>query len=257
MRTARDIYTELKAAFGTKWSVLGLLLAGFVSRFDWVAHKLASRGMSELIGIPDWVVAIIILSVWSAATAIWHAVKLRRLITPKLSLSFDQGGIGIQGALDQINEFDGHGNLLRLTEVQASYVRVLVDTVAKTAVTDCVAFLKDKIEKRAPGGGPITEIPLPHRIALGVSNAIGKIEPFSVYPELPHMLDFVKSSSHDNKLVVVGYWPFHLRDAFNDIAIYRFTIAVVAAGVTTSIKMDVNWRGRWDTIGVNEASQGQ
>jgi hypothetical protein len=226
-------------------SVRRLLAIPFIFGVAFLVYRnlpAVTQGRTTLWGVPDWF--------WALATAFLallifvfeYGHRLYVSLQPKLKLSFDPGGVGIQVALDRaVIPGPIPGTWTCGAESKSSYVRIKAEALTKGTVGSCLAFIKD-LERRENNGATITPIILPHRIALGDA------KPFDVYPELPHMVDVVKSSESDNKLIVTGHWPFHLLDAFNTPAIYRLTIVVIAAGVPATVRLDVDWNGTWNTI---------
>jgi hypothetical protein len=71
---------------------------------------------------------------------------------------------------------------------------------------------------------------------------------FDVLPGVPCTIDFLSCSSQNNRLALTGQSPLALGNVFDDIATYRFTIAVNADGITEHIRVDIEWSGRWDKI---------
>jgi len=245
LQTSKAVHAELKAAFGTKWAVLTLIFAGIVARYDWLAHKLEGHGMNQLIGIPDWLAGLLVFAIWTAATAVWHAVKLRRLVTPQFKMSFDEGGLGVVLALERssvvIPAFTVGGQDTHTTvDTRATYIRLRLETLSDVAVTGCVAFLK-KLDARALTGGVWGPIPLPQPVPLHE-------KPFDVFPKIPKFVDFAVAVEKNDKLRVVGSWPLILENVMKVSATYRFILVVTGPGGSQEIAIDVNWAGQWDTV---------
>jgi hypothetical protein len=61
-------------------------------------------------------------------------------------------------------------------------------------------------------------------------------------------------NQNDNRLAV---WqtqlPSSLEDFLRDAGTYRFTVSVFAEGVTRHARIEVDWKGKWDTIKVRAA----
>jgi hypothetical protein len=123
---------------------------------------------------------------------------------------------------------------------QASYVRIQAATLSDMTVTGCLAHLT-AIEK-VEDNGAITPIRLPHGVSLYDA-------PREVQPHVPFAVDFLACDSRDNKLTVpASAWPFALADAFVHSGAYRFTIVMTCGGISHSIRVEIDWRGQWDTI---------
>jgi hypothetical protein len=242
-KTVQDIYAELRAAFGNRWTVLGIIIGTLVARYDWLTHELAARGIIDVIGIPDWVAGIVIFTAWTTGMALWHAVKLRRTVTPGFRLSFDPNGFGVVEAVERLVTPD------TAKEFRAMYVRVQGDTVGPAAANNCSAFLT-KLWYRAFGKNThFVEIPLPQPIPL-------RDAPFDIFPKIPCLVDFVKGAQtqHGDKLLVVRNWPFVLREKLNPEGTYKFMVTVYGPGGSKEKSVEVDWTGKWDTLTASEVT---
>jgi hypothetical protein len=241
MQFLREAYTELKAAFGTRWSVLILIVAALVARIDWFLQFLPGVGVIQVVaGVPDWLLGILVLATLITFQAIAHAVKLRRMITPNFILSVDRTG-PIVMALDRI--YDSQGHLIK--EYKSRYIRVKANTVSQTNIGDGVAFIT-ALNKRSSHGN--TEINLPQPVILGNG------QPFTIYHALPKMVDFLKCDEVHNKLFVIGAWPLIMENILDDPATYTFTIMVNAGGVSRSKDIEITWTGRWDQVSARDVT---
>jgi hypothetical protein len=110
------------------------------------------------------------------------------------------------------------------------------------AVKGCRAYIVG-LEKIRETDDKFIPIALPHGLWL-------REQPFDVLPGVPCTVDFLSSGNNikPNKLTLTGESPLALRDVFDDVATYRFTIAVNAEGVTEQIRVDIEWSGQWDKI---------
>jgi hypothetical protein len=54
----------------------------------------------------------------------------------------------------------------------------------------------------------------------------------------------------DNKITIWqrAMLSVSLEDFFNDVTKYRFTVSVMAQGATEDVRIEVDWKGNWDTI---------
>ena len=245
MHFLREAYTELKAAFGNRWSVLSLIVAAIVAKIDWFLRQLAGFGMSPITGIPDWVLGILVFAVLAVIQALVHAVKLRRMVTPSFSLSTDKGG-AIVIAVDR--QYDAGGHFVK--EFTSRYVRIRADALSKINIRDGVAFITE-LKKRPLQRTDEEIIHLPQPILLEDER-----RPFTIYHAVPKMIDFIKCDEEHNRLFVIGRWPIVMENAFEDRAFYTFTIMVNAGGVSASRKVEVMWNGKYDEMTARDVTTG-
>ena len=167
----------------------------------------------------------------------WH---YKNITIPNFNLSFDKNGMGIVLAEHPNLKSGPTLGTTQETNEKAAYVRIRVDALSKTTIKGCFAFIT-ALEKQPKGTTAFTHIALPQPIPL-------KGQQFDIIPEVPCMLDFLMSGEWDNRLVSPTYWPFILRDVFKDEATYRFTFIVNGDGVSKTKRVDVIWKGKWDSI---------
>ena len=179
------------------------------------------------LSMPAWMWGFVAFLLLLLYFVIEHATRLRLRLLPKLKLSFNPNEEGIAQTPTNI-------------ERMASYVRIRVEALSATTVKGCTASLVG-LDKRVPPSSEFVPIPLDHGMAL-------RDQPFDVFPNVRSTVDFLVCIDNINKLTPTGYWPFSLRGAFDDVATYRFTIAVNGDGLTTKTQVDIDWRGAWDTI---------
>jgi hypothetical protein len=60
-------------------------------------------------------------------------------------------------------------------------------------------------------------------------------------------IDILYCREDGNKLLLSN-WPFRLREAFDKLGHFRFTVAVTHEGVSTTVPIVVHWQGKWDKI---------
>jgi hypothetical protein len=199
---------------------------------------------APFLSIPAWVWGVLAFLIVLLYFVIEHATRLRLRLAPKLKLSFNPNEAIVQTpAQTQTGELVQQGAAtwtFATTEHMASYVRIRVEAALETTVRGCTAFLIG-LEKRTPPSSQFIPIRLPQDVPLAG-------QPFDVFPRIRCIVDFLFCSSSDNKLRVAGAWPLGLRDTFDDVATYRFTIAVNAEGLTETTRADIDWAGKWDTI---------
>jgi hypothetical protein len=114
-------------------------------------------------------------------------------------------------------------------EVMANYLRIRAEAVSDKSVTGCRAFLT-KLGKESPLGDQVTDIPLPHSVAL--RNA----EAFDIHPHVVHAVDFLMSAETNNRIGPPDcMWPNSLRGVLDETGTYHFTITVNGQGISKSI----------------------
>ncbi len=204
--------------------------------------------MKELIGIPDWIVGLLVLAVWTAATAVWHAVELRRTITPRFSLSFDPRGSGIGAALDRAWTLGPGGWTQIGSPFSAHYVRIQIDVLSKIRIDDCVVGIKS-LQKKPDGTHTFVPVNLPQIVYL-------REDPIKIYPNMPRTIDFLRTNEKDNKLLlpIDIRWPSILETVFDDMGAYRFEFVVNGGGVSISKWIEIVWNGHWNAITGREVS---
>jgi|ERR1019366_7074184 broad specificity polyphosphatase/5'/3'-nucleotidase SurE len=178
--------------------------------------------------------------------------ELTERTTPKFGVYFDQDRCGIVSAIERAPIVStGIYGSARITEGQAFhalYIRICVNAASHVVVRNCQAFLLS-LEKQQNPNETFIYINLPQPIQL-------TDKPFDVMPNIPRMVDFMKTSEQDNKFSRTGYWPNALENAFSDNATYRFTIAVNGDGITAPpIKIDVVWQGIWDRVSAHQVQE--
>lgn len=237
------VATLLEASTKRRVLVTGLAVSiatTAYSSWNWIAAQLALRGMSAPLGIPAWCVALIVLLVCASYFLFEYAHRLRISLTPKFKVhEFDIDSLGMVTAVEMAR--DQHDNPV---SIEAIYLRLTVENESKSVIERCRAYVV-ALAKKPDGVAAFVPVALPQPIFLN--------EPFDLYPEIPHMVDFVKSWDLTNEMYVTGAWPFALRKAFAGKGTYRFTIAVHAGGVTEKRVVDVNWRGEWNGITASHA----
>jgi hypothetical protein len=169
-----------------------------------------------------------------------HASELKKAVTPTIDVSFNPKAEGI--ILTPIHVAQQRGDAVEVMEDQSVYVSVTANVISKTTVKNCVGFIT-KIEKKTTEA--FEDIPVYGYIKLG--------EPGDGYPRVPMVINFVRTSKASGTLDFVQPSPLRLRDVFKDHATYRFTIEVSGDGVTETIRVDVDWNGKWDGIEARRA----
>jgi len=193
-----------------------------------LAPQISWAGHPMLLDTPSWAWGTIAALIAALYFLFEYAHRKRTELVPRIRLSFDQHGMGIVLSAHQPS-VPAPG----LKEPKSSWVRIRADAQSKRTVRGCSAFVT-ALEKRPSGTTAFTPVPLPQSI----------------------FIDFLMSGDWDNKLVATCHWPFILRDVFNDIATYRFTFVINGDGVSQTMKVDVGWNGKWDSITAAELKPG-
>jgi hypothetical protein len=66
-------------------------------------------------------------------------------------------------------------------------------------------------------------------------------------PNIPTFISFFQVGV-ENVPQLPPPFPLKLKEAFSDETSYLFTISIIAAGVRTVQKVEVNWPGAWDRV---------
>jgi hypothetical protein len=223
------------------------LFLGTVDQLKIAAQKAVSywitfpqnAGPPVIFGFPSWILgltlAFFIFAIWMLEVAAHYRKKL----LPKIGVSFNRTGEGIVRTKTVVVEQDVTGAIKRRDD-EAVYIRITLSAVSQITVRGCVAFLTE-IEKKLIPTGPFIKIPVAGGIPITQT-------PIDVHPRVPTSVDFLKSGRSDNKLEFSMAWPLRLLGALDDNATYRFTIEVNGDGITETIRVDIDWAGKWDTV---------
>jgi hypothetical protein len=195
------------------------------------------------------VVAIILLSIW---WLLHHATQLRQAAEPRLILSFENTGPGIQLAIKKDTPnvlFAPPGTFVPGSERKGMYVRIRIDTSSDANVSGCSAALVGLAIRKA-NELEFTEVELPQVLAVGP-------EKFEVRPLIPYRLDILNTDQRDNTLrpAPAILWPFLLSDIFVQPATFRLDIAVNDGRKTKLISIEIDWNGKWNDIKGHEVKQ--
>jgi hypothetical protein len=190
-----------------------------------------------VLGIPVPLLGILLFVLVLFLVMLEYSFEQKKAVTPTIEVSFNPKGEGIILTPVQFQLTDQKGNVA-VGEDEAVYVSITANVISKKTVKNIVGFIT-KIEKRKTLNQFI-EIPVYGYISLGA--------PGDAYPRVPTVMNVVRSSRTTGKLDFVQPAPLRLRDVFKDHATYRFTIEVSGDGVTETIRVDVDWTGKWDEI---------
>jgi hypothetical protein len=227
----------------------GIVLPGLLSKpavkqppIVWMIQMLG--GNETIAGIP-WGVAMVISFFSMLLWVVWGLAKSSQIqqlaLQPKLEIDFPI----VSGAIVVTPEraFDQFGRLMR--EYNSVYIRARIKAVAKHSVKHCTAFLVD-VQKKRSDSKEFSETGFSDSLQLGWA-VIGVKE-----IEMPHMVtrfvDLLKVSDVDQKLRFCGAWPLSLNNLFDEHGTYRLKIVVTGQAISESLRIDVEWNGKWDEI---------
>jgi hypothetical protein len=189
---------------------------------------------------------------WKGETE--KVATLEARLAPKIRLSFDPDSAGIQQTpIQTVTKItvppiaplganvpgtpEGVYNLVQ--ERPATYLRVHAVSLSSITIAGCWAYITE-IEK-VTADGVVTPVLMPHGIKLSEHE-------FSVSPSVLTGIDFLIADSAENKLTFPNYTPLVLRGVFKDPALYRLRIVVQNNDTHANIRVQVDWRGQWDTV---------
>jgi hypothetical protein len=232
----QDWAALMSGAFSVPFSALAVFSDSSLSKLIWGATALSA-------------LIIMLFLIWAKERK--RIVLLETRLHPNFAISFNQekGGIVPAKERTELHSMGAYGGIRTVAgpEYNASYIRICVTATSEMSVKQCQAFII-ALEKQNRPGEAFIHINLPEPARL-------ETEPFEVFPNIPRMVDFLKASEHDNKLIRTGYWSHLLANVFDDEATYRFTIAVNGDRITSKpIKIDLVWRGAWDRISATEVA---
>ena len=201
-----------------------------------------------LLGAPPWAFGVMSLLGLLCIFVIIYANRLRVSLLPSITLSCEpeRGGL-VQTRVAQIAR---DGQVLAQT-LMATSIRVAVRAVTRIAPKNATAFVT-KFEKLDTTGtwmasrySELVQLPW-----VGETMTVDLSNLFPRFVSVLHIGD-------DNK---IGFWmigtPFTLVDFFETATKYRLTIVVLAEGrtepivTTDQIVIELDWKGKWDTVTV-------
>jgi hypothetical protein len=199
---------------------------------------------------------IVILPPWSAAAMVFLFIivlflTLRVVImtaekNPRFTISFnsqhpciDRQRVSVQEPIT--GQFVDKG--------MATYFRIRIEANSDTPIGECRAFITN-IDVKKYGSYIFEPIPLPHRLWIRSES------PIKVFPDVPEMADFLMCIENINKLQLIGHVPNSLISIFDEPATYAFTFSVQGDGRRRKIKVEVDWRGKYDNITARQVSLG-
>jgi hypothetical protein len=240
--SAGDLWATFQEGVGYKRFAISGVVAIAITVFFFIAQRF---GIASLLAIPHWAVgsvaALALLLFW----VLQYANQLRQELKPNIELSFDpaRGCVVVTPVL--LGLADGNQR-----ESEATSVRVLVQAATKVAPKNATAFLT-KFEKQSVGGGAWE--PRQHHELVQLTWTSNTFET-DLSDAFPKSVNVIHIGAHNNQITVWGAaMPLSLRDFFNTITTYRFTVSVIADGRTSTTRLEVDWRGQWDTIVVRPA----
>jgi hypothetical protein len=232
-----DLWATFQEGIGYK----KFLISGGVGFAIWAFFFFADlSGIQSLSTIPHWavggVVGLALLLFWT----LQYANQLRKLLEPNVSLSCDPAR-GCVVVTPIVMRGPGGDQI----ESQAVSVRVLVQSTSKVAPKNATAFLT-KFERQSVGGGAWE--PRQHHELVQLTWTSETFET-DLSDAFPKSINVLHIGAHDNQIT---FWrvamPLSLRGFFDTVTTYRFTVAVIADGRTKTTRLEVDWKGQWDTI---------
>lgn len=243
--------------------VITIIAGGAIAMSPNLSHAadaiLSWRGAAVVLG------AVVVARLAVAPYRLWKAetekvTALEARLAPKIRLSFGSAGAGILRTPIQTttkivlpptppiaaNVPGNPGQNLNLVrEHMASCVRVQVEALSSTAVAGCMGYVVGL--ERWSNDGSFSPIMLPHGIKLYET-------PRTVRPGVPSSIDFLVCDEITNKMTVPAEWPLALSNVFDEPTIYRFKIVVGNDDFSTSICVQIDWQGQWDTVSGEQVS---
>jgi len=195
----------------------------------------------RLLGLPSWAYGLLAGLLLFIYFLIEYANRLRLELEPKLDVSFDRErgclvDSPVQHYQDQPTTIAGVVHRVMVKETRALYARIRADTLSKTRVRDCSAFIT-AIESRKQSSDAFTKHQIQDPIPLSA-------EEVDVPARVPWFWDFITVSQEPGS---VPQFPvpikLTLRDAVKQPGTYRFTMQVVGEGVTSEQKAEMEWTG--------------
>jgi len=201
--------------------------------------------MTALIGIPTWAIGVIVgfgLLLW---WMVEYAVRLRRSLTPKLSIGL--GGIVTTPVKEKTKSLDLKTGLVttKTDEYQAVYLRGVVVAESEKAVSHCMAYLtgvrkKDKTTLQYTATQYLDDIQLPW-------SYIGR-EAITIPKGVRRYFDILDVHERRMRPDPCGVWPLTLRKLFDDHTSYRLDLLVAGDGISKSLTIEFTWAGDLKTI---------
>jgi len=254
-RGIKDRWEVFGEAAGPRKYVIGTVIAAIIFAIDWIedqAQSLVARWLSldveaggpeMILGAPSWIVGLTVLFALFWWWMLEYAVRLRRQLAPKLSLSFDENGGRTITPEKQKNETGA-----TVDEWQTLYLRVCATALSTKTVENCSAYLVS-IEKQ-DNAGVFHKTHFTDPMQLPWSH-IG-IHEINIPARVPHYIDVLRVSDRRQRLDFAAPWPLTLRGFFKDHTTYKLVVRVSGAGITKSKTLSVSWNGKWDELTVNE-----
>jgi hypothetical protein len=175
-----------------------------------------------------------------------EVIRLRTALSavseePKIDISSDpQKGCLVRVPV-QVR--DAFGSLVK--ESQATSIRVWVQATSKVAPSNATAFMTRVERKTADGAweesGQNEIVPL---VWAGTDSRITDLS--NLFPKFCTVLHI------DRDTAAIGMWnapmPLSLEEFLKPFGTYRFTVSVLAEGITKQASFEIDWKGQWDAI---------
>jgi hypothetical protein len=167
------------------------------------------------------------------------------VIQGETELSFDPNS---PGCVDEVPVYVHTHQIVG--QSRATSIRVKVETNARIPPKNVTAFIS-KIEKGKVDGS-WEEISISRDIQTTWTDTNNTITDLA--SSAPKYVNVLHIDHNENLLTI---WqtsmPPSLVDFFKDTTTYRLTVSVVAQGVTRHTRIELDWKGKWDTIQVRSA----
>lgn len=245
----------LREAAGVRKYVAGAILSaivGFIDQIEstakwilleWLGISPPAEKAGMIFGFPSWIVGITVFLGLLFWWTLEYAVKLRRELTPKFSLTFDADRGCLVTTPVKYRNPDGTFR----DESEMVSIRGLVTVTSKKGVENCRAYVSSVKKKDRETG---VFVDTPYIDDLSMPWAISNKEEISIPYGIKKYFGILTTDKNKNDLE----WPASVvhslrhRDLFKDHTIYRLNLVVAGDGVTEELAIDVDWRGVWDGV---------
>ena len=241
IRWIKEATAVVLEALGHYRFLLPSTIGAAIGATDWLKpHLTRFSAMEEVIGIPSWVVGVLVFFLISAFQVLNYAIKLRRKITPNIQISFDPEG-SIVETEQEIRSSQGPSRMCN-----ARYVRGLVTTQAEVAVMDCSVYLTEVSQRTSSGafertkfldGAPLLWATSESQYNVKIAKGIRR------YFDILHVNDDTNSLQ-----LAMNATPFRLVDLFKMPGTFRLKVIAVADGAQAEAIFEFTKGDNWNDI---------
>lgn len=248
----KDRYNTFSAVAGPRKYIISLLVAAIVAGIDRI-EELARWAMSKwlaltppapeptmIFGFPSWIVGIAVLFALLWWWTLEYAVRLRRQLKPKFSVSYDDTSLSFRKPI--ILKYNDKARTNGIS------IRLKIECVSGVDIEQCSGHLT-KIEFRITGGA-FSEIPIyePNRLSWALER--DEFAPVSVFSGVPKYLGICLAREDTNNFQFrTNVRSFVAPYEFDSIGEYKFYVSVVARHCSpVSAVTCVQWNGQWNEI---------